>query len=212
MDALGILHLSPVMPVIVVHDAGLAADLAAALVAGGIRSLEVTLRTPAALAVIRRMRDAVPDAWVGAGTVLDGTQWQQARDAGAQFGVSPGLTRELAGAVRAAPEPFLPGVATVSEAMCAREQGFSTLKFFPAEAAGGRALLKSLHGPLPELRFCPTGGIHPGNAPDYLALPNVVCVGGSWLVPEDAVAARDWVRITAMARAAAALGGKPAAA
>ncbi len=212
MDALGILHISPVMPVIVVHDAGLAADLAAALVAGGIRSLEVTLRTPAALAVIRRMRDAVPDAWVGAGTVLDRTQWEQARDAGAQFGVSPGLTQDLATAVREGPVPFLPGVATVSEAMRAREAGFSTLKFFPAEAAGGRALLKSLHGPLPELRFCPTGGIHAGNASDYLALPNVVCVGGSWLVPEDALAARDWARITALARAAAALGGKPAAA
>ncbi len=204
-DALAVMRLGPVLPVIVIDDAALAADLAAALVAGGVRALEVTLRTPAAFDAIARMRAAVPEACVGAGTVLDAEQWQRAIDAGAQFGVSPGLTPALLDAIGRTPQPFLPGVATVSEAMRAREAGFSALKFFPAEAAGGRALLKSMAGPLPDLRFCPTGGIHLDNARDYLALPNVVCVGGSWLVPADALARRDWAHITELARQASAL-------
>lgn len=204
-DALAVMRLGPVLPVIVIDDAALAADLAAALVAGGVRALEVTLRTPAAFEAISRMRAAVPEACVGAGTVLDGRQWQRAIDAGAQFGVSPGCTPALLDAIGRTAQPFLPGVATVSEAMRAREAGFTALKFFPAEAAGGRALLKSMAGPLPELRFCPTGGIRPDNARDYLALPNVVCVGGSWLVPADALARRDWAHITELARQASAL-------
>ncbi len=202
----------PVMPVIVLDDPGLAVDLAHALVAGGIRHLEVTLRTAAALESIRRIRDAVPQALVGAGTVLDAGQWQQACDAGARFGVSPGWSPGLAAAVVARGLPFLPGVATATEAMHALGDGFTLLKLFPAEAVGGRALLRALHGPLPGLRFCPTGGIGADNAPAYLALPNVVCVGGSWLAPADAVAARDWARIEALARNAAALRPAPGAA
>ena len=193
------------MPVIVLDDPGLAVDLAHALVAGGIRHLEVTLRTAAARGAIRRIRDAVPQALVGAGTVLDARQWRQACDAGALFGVSPGWSDELAHAAVDRGLPFLPGVATASEAMRAMRDGFTLLKLFPAEAVGGRALLRALHGPLPAARFCPTGGIGAHNAADYLALPNVVCVGGSWLAPADALAARDWMRIEALARDAAAL-------
>lgn len=204
-DALAVMQLGPVLPVIVIDDAGVAVDLAVALVAGGVRALEVTLRTPAAFEAIARMRAAVPEACVGAGTVLDGQQWQRAIDAGAQFGVSPGLTPALLDAIGRTSQPFLPGVATVGEAMRAREAGFTALKFFPAEAAGGRALLQAIAGPLPDLRFCPTGGIHLGNARDYLTLPNVPCVGGSWLVPADALAQRDWARITALAQQASTL-------
>jgi 2-dehydro-3-deoxyphosphogluconate aldolase/(4S)-4-hydroxy-2-oxoglutarate aldolase len=207
MDALTVLRQGPVMPVIVVSDPAVAVDLAQALVAGGIRVLEVTLRTKAALAAIRQMRDAVPDAIVGAGTVLNRAQLDAALDAGIQFGVSPGFTGELAAAARASGVPFIPGVATPSEAMRAYDEGFAVQKLFPAEAVGGIKLLKSLSGPLPELRFCPTGGITEKNAPDYLALPNVVCVGGSWLVPEAAIAERDWGRITELARQAALLAG-----
>jgi 2-dehydro-3-deoxyphosphogluconate aldolase/(4S)-4-hydroxy-2-oxoglutarate aldolase len=207
MDALTVLRQGPVMPVIVVSDPSVAVDLALALVAGGIRVLEVTLRTKAALAAIRQMRDAVPDAIVGAGTVLNRAQLDAALDAGIQFGVSPGFTGELAAAARASGVPFIPGVATPSEAMRAYDEGFAVQKLFPAEAVGGIKLLKSLSGPLPELRFCPTGGITEKNAPDYLALPNVVCVGGSWLVPEAAIAERDWGRITELARQAALLAG-----
>lgn len=205
MNARELLGAGPVLPVIVVRDAALAVDLAAALVAGGVRVLEVTLRTPQAYAAIRAIRDQVPDAIVGAGTVLDAQQWQRAIDAGARFGISPGLTPALAAAAQAHPLPFIPGVATASEAMQALERGFEALKLFPAEAVGGAALLKSLHGPLPRIRFCPTGGIGPDNARRYLELPNVACVGGSWLAPEDALAARDWARITRLAEAAIAL-------
>ena len=205
MSGTDLLRAGAVMPVIVIHDAGLAVDLAAALVAGGIRTLEVTLRTPAALDAIRQIRDRVPGALVGAGTVLSPADWQHAQDAGSMFGISPGLTPALLAATRNSRLPFVPGVSTASEAMTALEAGFTALKLFPAEAVGGRALLKSLYGPLPQLLFCPTGGINLANAPSYLALPNVGCVGGSWLVPDAALAARDWNAITTLAREAAAL-------
>ncbi|WP_024300999.1 bifunctional 4-hydroxy-2-oxoglutarate aldolase/2-dehydro-3-deoxy-phosphogluconate aldolase [Pseudogulbenkiania sp. MAI-1] len=205
MDALTLLRQSPVMPVIVVNDAAVAVDLASALVAGGIRTLEITLRTKAALAAMRRIRDEVPDALVGVGTVRTRAHLEAALDAGAQFGLSPGFTPELAAAARASGVPFIPGVATPSEAMHAQDEGFNILKLFPAEAVGGIKLLKALAGPLPELRFCPTGGIDAANAPAYLALPNVLAVGGSWLTPADALAAQDWDRITQLAREASAL-------
>ncbi len=205
MTAEELLRAGPVMPVLVIRDAGQAVDLATALVAGGIRTLEVTLRTPAALDAIRQIRDRVPGALVGAGTVLSPSDWQRAQDAGAMFGISPGLTPALLAATRLSSLPFVPGVATASEAMTALDAGFTAMKLFPAEAVGGQALLKSLHGPLPQLLFCPTGGIHPGNAAAYLALPNVGCVGGSWLAPEAMLAAHDWAAITALAREAAAL-------
>jgi 2-dehydro-3-deoxyphosphogluconate aldolase/(4S)-4-hydroxy-2-oxoglutarate aldolase len=208
MDALTLLRQGPVVPVIVIDDPAVAVDLAHALVAGGIRVLEVTLRTKAALAAIRRMRDEVPDAIVGAGTLLTRPQVEAAVDAGAQFGISPGLTPELAAAARSAGLTFIPGIATPAEAMRAEDEGFSVQKLFPAEAVGGVKLLKALAGPLPNLRYCPTGGIDIARAPEYLKLPNVMCVGGSWLTPADAVAARDWDRITQLAREAALLGNK----
>jgi 2-dehydro-3-deoxyphosphogluconate aldolase / (4S)-4-hydroxy-2-oxoglutarate aldolase len=205
MDALTLLRQGPVVPVIVVNDAAVAVDLARALVDGGIRVLEVTLRTKAALAAMRRMRDEVPGAIVGAGTLRNRAQLEAALDAGAQFGVSPGLTPELASAARNANLTLLPGVATASEAMRAQDEGFDILKLFPAEAVGGIKLLKSLAGPLPDLRFCPTGGIDLAKAKEYLALQNVLAVGGSWLTPEDAIANRDWARITELAKQASAL-------
>ncbi len=205
MNALDILRMAPVMPVLVVPDAGLAEDLAHTLVGAGLPVLEITLRTPQALQVLRRIRDAVPQAVVGAGTVLDGAQWDQALDHGAMFGVSPGLTPDLAASAQRRGEPFLPGVATASEAMYAAAQGLHTLKLFPAEAVGGRTLLRALHGPLPHLMFCPTGGIDSALAPQYLALPNVACVGGSWITPPAALAARDWPAIAALAAQAATL-------
>jgi len=205
IDALSLLQDGPVMPVIVLSDPGLAPELGRALVAGGIRVLEVTLRTKGALAAIARLREEVPDAIVGAGTVRTRAQWEAALEAGAQFGVSPGLTGELAAAARVSNVPFIPGVATPSEAMRAADEGFLIQKLFPAEAVGGVKLLKSLAGPLSELRYCPTGGISEKNAGDYLALPNVLAVGGSWLTPDDAIAARDWARITELARGARAL-------
>jgi 2-dehydro-3-deoxyphosphogluconate aldolase/(4S)-4-hydroxy-2-oxoglutarate aldolase len=205
MNALELLSHSPVMPVIVIQDTASAVDLARALVAGGIRSLEVTLRSAAALDAIRAIRDQVPDALVGVGTVRTPRQLDDALRAGACFGVSPGLTSDLARAARSAAIPFLPGVATASEAMQAADLGFTVQKLFPAEAVGGAALLKAWHGPLPDLMFCPTGGIHAGNAAGYLALPNVGCVGGSWLTPSQAVAGRDWNAITQLALQACAL-------
>ena len=198
----------PVMPVIVLDDPGLAVDLAHALVAGGIRHLEVTLRTAAALESIRRIRDAVPQALVGAGTVLDAGQWQQACDAGARFGVSPGWSPGLAAAVVARGLPFLPGVATATEAMHALGDGFTLLKLFPAEAVGGARLLSSLYAPIPDLVFCPTGGIDAAKAPTYLALPNVLCVGGSWMLPKAALESGDYAKVEELARAASALNGR----
>ncbi|MDF0605148.1 bifunctional 4-hydroxy-2-oxoglutarate aldolase/2-dehydro-3-deoxy-phosphogluconate aldolase [Neisseriaceae bacterium TC5R-5] len=205
MDALTLLRQGPVVPVIIVNDAAIAVELAQALVSGGVRVLEVTLRTKAALAAIRRIRDEVPQAIVGAGTLRTRAQMEAAIDAGAQFGVSPGCTPELAAAARHSQLTFLPGVATVSEAMRAYDEGFAIQKLFPAEAIGGIALLKSLASPLADLRFCPTGGIDLQKAPHYLALPNVLAVGGSWLTPEQAIIERDWARISALAQAASQL-------
>lgn len=205
LDERAVLAAGPVVPVIVIDDAGLAVDLAHALVEGGIRVLEVTLRTPAALQAIRRIADAVPEAIVGAGTLLNRSQLDAAVDAGSRFGISPGFTPELAAAARAARLPFLPGIATPSEAMRARDEGYSVLKLFPAEAVGGVKLLKALSSPLADVAFCPTGGIDLASAPNYLKLPNVLAVGGSWLTPADALAARDWARITALAREASQL-------
>ncbi|MFD3926383.1 bifunctional 4-hydroxy-2-oxoglutarate aldolase/2-dehydro-3-deoxy-phosphogluconate aldolase [Streptomyces sp. NPDC058614] len=200
-----VLDLAPVVPVVVVTDAADAVPLARALVAGGLRAIEVTLRTPAALDAIRAVAAEVPDAVVGAGTVLSPAQVDQCVSAGARFLVSPGWTDVLLAAMEGSGVPFLPGVSTTSEVVALLERGVREMKFFPAEAAGGTAYLKSLAGPLPQARFCPTGGIGPVSAREYLALPNVGCVGGSWMLPEDAVAARDWGRIESLARDAAAL-------
>lgn len=205
MNALELLAHSPVMPVIVIHDIDSAIDLAQALVAGGVRSLEVTLRSEVALQAITLINQAVPDALVGVGTLRNARQLDAAIEAGARFGISPGLTPELAQAARQSGIPFLPGIATASESMIAADQGFTVQKLFPAEAVGGVALLKSLYGPLPDIVFCPTGGIHAGNAAQYLALPNVKCVGGSWLTPDAAVAAKQWSAITALAQQACTL-------
>ena len=188
----------PVLPVLVIDDAETAEPLARALLAGGLHVLEVTLRTPAALEAIRRMT-RVEGVTVGAGTLTRVADLESARAAGASFGVSPGATREL---LQAAPEiglPFLPGVATPSEAMRARDLGFDTLKFFPAVPAGGTAMLKSIYGPLPDLAFCPTGGIDASNFQSFRALPNVLCVGGSWVAPADAIRKGDWTTITRLA-------------
>ncbi|OOC56281.1 MULTISPECIES: bifunctional 4-hydroxy-2-oxoglutarate aldolase/2-dehydro-3-deoxy-phosphogluconate aldolase [Nocardiopsis] len=200
-----ILDLAPVMPVVVVSDAETAVPLARALVAGGLPGIEVTLRTPAALDAIGRIAAEVPEAVVGAGTVVTTEQASAAAGAGARFLVSPGCTDGLVSAMADTGLPFLPGVGTVSEAMALLERGVSEMKFFPAEAAGGAAFLKSLAGPLPQVRFCPTGGITAASASTYLALPNVGCVGGSWLTSSDLVSAGDWDRITGLAREAAAL-------
>ena len=200
-----LLELSPVMPVVVLDDVEHAVPVAQALLRGGIRVIEVTLRTPAALASIERIAASVPDSVVGAGTVTAPGHAKQAADAGARFIVTPGATDGLLDAVAATGLPYLPGVSTVSEAMRAAERGCTVLKFFPAEAAGGTAYLKSIHGPLPGLRFCPTGGITVDSAPKYLALPNVGCVGGSWLTPADALAAGDWSRVETLAAEASRL-------
>ena len=200
-----VLDLAPVVPVVVIDDPSDAVPLARALVAGGLPAIEVTLRTPAALEAIGAVAEAVPDAVVGAGTVITPEQVRLAVTAGARFLVSPGWTDLLLEAMRASGVPYLPGVSTTSEVVALLERGVREMKFFPAEAAGGTAYLKSLNGPLPQARFCPTGGIGPATAPDYLALPNVGCVGGSWMLPADAVAARDWGRVEALAREAAGL-------
>lgn len=181
-------------------DAGRAVDLARALADGGLDVLEVTLRTAAGLDAIRRIAAELPGVVVGAGTVTRPDDLTAARDAGARFAVSPGLTSSLAEAALASGLTLLPGVMTPSEAMAARERGFRLLKLFPARAAGGLGLLRSLYGPLPDLRFCPTGGIDAATFRDYLALPNVVCVGGSWVAPAAAIAGGDWPRITELAR------------
>ena len=195
---------APVVPVLTVADASRAVPLAEALVRGGLSALEVTLRTPAALDALIAI-GRVEGAVVGAGTLLTPEDVVAARRAGARFGVSPGATPRLVEAARASGLPFLPGVATPSEAMAAAEQGFEILKFFPAEPAGGAAALAAWAGPLRHLRFCPTGGIGADNAGDYLELPNVLAVGGSWVAPAEAVAAGDWERIEALARDAATL-------
>lgn len=200
-----LLALSPVIPVVVVEDADHAVPLAQALLRGGIKVIELTLRTPAALGAIERIAAEVPDIVIGAGTVTAPEHAERAAKAGAHFLVTPGVTDRLLDAVEDTGLPFLPGAATVSEALRLTERGFTALKFFPAEAAGGVEYLKSIGGPLPYLRFCPTGGITAESAPRYLALTNVGCVGGSWLAPKDALAAGDFDRVEALARAAASL-------
>ena len=194
---------APVVPVLVLDDAAQARPLAEALVAGGLPALEVTLRTPAALDCIRAMAD-VPGGIVGAGTLLTPEDVRAAKDAGARFGVSPGATDRLLQACVDEGLPLLAGAATATEAMALLEKGWDMLKFFPAEAAGGAPALKAIGAPIPQVSFCPTGGVGPGNKADYLALPNVVCVGGSWVAPKDAMARGDWDAITALAREAAA--------
>ncbi|MGH4027931.1 bifunctional 4-hydroxy-2-oxoglutarate aldolase/2-dehydro-3-deoxy-phosphogluconate aldolase [Actinomycetota bacterium Odt1-20B] len=201
-----VLDLAPVVPVVVVEDVADAVPLARALVAGGLPAIEVTLRTPAALAAIRAIADEVPDAVVGAGTVISPRNVADSVAAGARFLVSPGWTDTLLDAMKGSGVPFLPGVSTTSEVVALLERGVSEMKFFPAEAAGGVPYLKSLGAPLPQARFCPTGGVNLASAPSYLALPNVGCVGGSWMLPKDAVAAKDWARVAELAREAADLG------
>ena len=205
LSARDVVRDAPVIPVIVLEKVEHAAPMARALLAGGIRMLEVTLRTPAALACIEAIARDVPQAVVGAGTVRSGQDARAAAAAGARFLVSPGLTPAVAQASRDVRLPLLPGVATASEIMQAQEEGLQALKFFPALQAGGLPLLKAWQGPFADMCFCPTGGIHAGNAADFLALNNVACVGGSWLVPQDALEQGDWARITALARAAMAL-------
>ncbi|WP_119731197.1 bifunctional 4-hydroxy-2-oxoglutarate aldolase/2-dehydro-3-deoxy-phosphogluconate aldolase [Thermomonospora amylolytica] len=205
MNATDLLDLCPVVPVVVLHDAADAVPVARALVAGGLPAIEVTLRTPAALDAIKRIAAEVEGAVVGAGTVVTPRQAAEAAGAGARFLVSPGCTDRLRAAMTDTGLPFLAGVATASEAMALLEHGITAMKFFPAKAAGGPAYLKALAGPLPQVRFCPTGGITLDTAGDYLSLPNVGCVGGTWLTPDDAVRAGDWARIEDLARAAAAL-------
>lgn len=202
LSALDVMQDAAVIPVIVLEDVAHAVPLARALVAGGIRMLEVTLRTPAALACIEAIARDVPEAVAGAGTVRSAADAQAAARAGARFAVSPGYTPAVGSACRELGLPLLPGVATGSEIMAAAEDGLTELKFFPAMQAGGAAMLKAWSGPFGGTRFCPTGGVTAANARDFLALPNVVCVGGSWLTPAEAVAAGDWDRITALAREA----------
>lgn len=191
---------APVIPVIVLDDMRHAVPLARALVAGGIRMLEVTLRTPAALACIEAIAKEVPEAVAGAGTVRNADDAKAAARAGARFAVSPGYAPGIGRACRELGLPLLPGVATGSEILAAQEDGFGEMKFFPAQQAGGVAMLKAWQGPFFDVKFCPTGGINAANAREYLALPNVVCVGGSWLTPAEAIAAGDWARITSLAK------------
>ncbi len=204
-DLLHIMRTSPVIPVIAIDDLDHAVPLARALVAGGIRVLEVTLRTVHGLAAIRAMAEQVPEAILGVGTLTLPEEFAAARDAGAVFGVSPGLTPALIAAARTSGLPLLPGVMTPSEVMAAREAGFRQLKLFPAVPAGGVGMLGAIAGPLGDVMFCPTGGITLATAPQFLACKNVACVGGSWLTPKDAMIAGDWARITALASAASAL-------
>jgi 2-dehydro-3-deoxyphosphogluconate aldolase / (4S)-4-hydroxy-2-oxoglutarate aldolase len=197
-----LLDIVPVIPVVVVHHAGDAVPIAKALVSGGLPIIELTLRTPPALNAVERIAAEVPDIIVGAGTIVDAGQPKQALAAGAQFLVSPGSTPDLRAAMRDTGLPHLPGVATVSEVMALLEDGYTDMKFFPAEAAGGAKYLKAIHAPVPAARFCPTGGISPTNVAEYLATPNVGCVGGSWLTPADAVDRHDWAHISDLARKA----------
>ena len=205
-DVAALMRVGPVIPVIVVDDVGRARPLAEALVAGGVRVLEVTLRTPQALDAIRRMVD-VDGAIVGVGTALDGDDLARAKDAGATFAVSPGYTDALGARATELDLALLPGIATSADIMRARDGGYVALKFFPAGPAGGPTMLKALGGPFVDAVFCPTGGVSAANAGEYLALSNVLCVGGSWLAPKDLVRAGDWDAVTALAREAAGLGG-----
>ena len=204
-DFVARLRRAGVVPVITIEDAASALPFATALRDGGLDVIEVTLRTGAALEAIRRIAAGLPDIMVGAGTVLSKAQAEDSVAAGARFLVSPGLTPTIADAGLAASVPLLPGIATASEAMAAAERGIAFLKFFPAEAIGGVAALKALAAPLPHLRFCPTGGIDAAKAAAYLALPNVVCVGGSWMAPADAVQTGDWAKIASLSAEASRL-------
>jgi 2-dehydro-3-deoxyphosphogluconate aldolase / (4S)-4-hydroxy-2-oxoglutarate aldolase len=199
-----VLNACPVMPVMVIQDANDAVPMAKALCAGGIRVLEITLRTPAAIESIRRISQEVPEAIVGAGTIINTQQLQAVTDAGAVFAISPGLTVTLLQAANQGQIALIPGIASLSELMLGMEYGYDHFKFFPAEAAGGIPMLKAIAGPIPQATFCPTGGISPQNYQAYLALANVACVGGSWLVPAEAVKAKDWNAITELAKAAVA--------
>ena len=205
LTALDVMRDAPVIPVIVLHDVKDAVPLARALVAGGIRMLEVTLRTREALECIEAIAKEVPDAVPGAGTIRSAADAQASALAGARFGVSPGYTRAVGKACHDLGLPLLPGVATGSEIMLAQEDGYTELKFFPALQAGGINMLRAWGGPFNDVKFCPTGGVHLGNAEEFLALPNVACVGGSWIVPTEAIAAKDWARIETLAREASQL-------
>jgi 2-dehydro-3-deoxyphosphogluconate aldolase/(4S)-4-hydroxy-2-oxoglutarate aldolase len=209
LTALQVMQDAPVIPVIVLHDVAHAVPMARALVAGGIRMLEVTLRTPQALACMEAIAQEVPGAVVGAGTVRSAADAAAAAKAGARFAVSPGYTQTVGQACRDHGLSLLPGVATGSEIMMAQEDGYTELKFFPAMQAGGSAMLKAWSGPFFDVKFCPTGGVTMGNAAEFLSLPNVACVGGSWLVPADALAQGDWARIEKLAREASQLQRKP---
>jgi 2-dehydro-3-deoxyphosphogluconate aldolase/(4S)-4-hydroxy-2-oxoglutarate aldolase len=208
MNVLDVMRIGPVIPVIVIDDLAQAVPLARALVAGGVRVLEVTLRTAAGLDAIRAIVRDVPEAIVGVGTLTTREDFAAARAAGARFGVSPGLTPALVEGARESGLPLLPGVMTPSDVIAARAAGFRQLKLFPAQQAGGIGMLRALSGPFPDVTFCPTGGISEETAPQFLAVANVACVGGSWLTPKPAVQANDWTQITQLAARAAAL--KPA--
>lgn len=197
-----VLNASPVMPVMVIQDLENAVPLAKALVAGGIRVLEITLRTPVALDAIRAIAKEVPDAIVGAGTILNEQQLQAAADAGAVFAISPGLTANLLAAAQKSSIALIPGISSLSELMLGMEYGLDHFKFFPAENAGGVPMLKAIAGPIPQVTFCPTGGISLKNYNEYLALPNVACCGGSWLAPADVVKNKDWDKVTQLAKEA----------
>ncbi|KFB09141.1 2-dehydro-3-deoxy-phosphogluconate aldolase [Nitratireductor basaltis] len=203
---LEILTGQPVIPVLKVERLADAVPLARALAKGGLPAIEITLRTADALDAIRLVADEVPEAIVGAGTILNGKDFNRAVSAGSKFIVSPGTTQELLDAASQSSIPLLPGAVTASEVMAMRDEGYRVLKFFPAEQAGGASYLKSLSSPIADMRFCPTGGISPKNANDYLSLPNVVCIGGSWVAPDDLIAAGDWNAIEALAAEAARLG------
>lgn len=203
-SAASIMTTGPVVPVIVIKKLEHAVPLAKALVAGGVRVLEVTLRTDCAVEAIRLIAQEVPEAIVGAGTVLNAEQYQQVVDAGAQFVISPGLTKSLLKAAVKGSVPLIPGISTVSELMLGMEYGLREFKFFPAEANGGIKALQAIGGPFPQVRFCPTGGLTPNNYRDYLALNSVLCIGGSWLVPQDAIDKGDYARITQLASEAVA--------
>jgi 2-dehydro-3-deoxyphosphogluconate aldolase / (4S)-4-hydroxy-2-oxoglutarate aldolase len=205
MNIRDIVGMTPVIPVLMLSDVAHAIPLARALLDGGLRVLEITLRTPAAIGCIEAIRKAVPEAIIGVGTLTKAVDFAAADRAGAQFGVTPGLTPELSAAARGARFPLLPGVMTPTEIIAARMAGFNVLKLFPAHQAGGVAMLRALGAPFPDVLFCPTGGITRDNAPDYLTLPNVICVGGSWVAPAAMMEAGDWPGISALARDAAAL-------
>lgn len=200
-----ILALSPVMPVVTIADADHAVPMARALLAGGLRTIEITLRTPAALAAVAAIAKAAPEVAVGVGTVLTAQDLRHAAEAGATFAISPGTTLELLDAARHGPLPYLPAIATAGELMAGLDRGYTAFKFFPAAYAGGVGALRAFAGPFPGVRFCPTGGISLATAPDYLALPNVLCVGGSWVAPEAMIASGDVAGIERLAREAAAL-------